>query len=117
MSVRTYIREWLVETDAGEGREHRIFPNHILAKDDSEDAAVDSAGPGEFRVRVSGTVSNVLGPTKAQLKLEPMGFPLFFKPRVKDRVFYPSDVGQPVTSAVAFTYEKPIGYDVRKKAN
>jgi hypothetical protein len=113
---RTYIREWLVDVEVRGGRELRIFPHHILAKDESEDNTVDPEAPGECRVRVPGAISRVLGPTKADLKIEPMGFSLFFKPRVKDRVFYPSDVGQRVTCAVAFTYEKPIGYDVRKRA-
>jgi hypothetical protein len=91
------------------------LPNYILARDESEDNAIDPAAPGELRVRINGAISQVLGPTKAYLKLEPMGFSLFFKPRVKDRVFYNSDVGEPVTCAVAFTYEKPIAYDVRRR--
>jgi hypothetical protein len=113
--VRTYIREWLVEVEVSGGSEMRILPNHLFAKDDSEDKPVEPSAPGKCRVRLPGTILQVPGPTKATLKLEPMGFPLFFKPRVGNRLYYTSDVGQAVTCAVAFTYEKPIGYDVRKR--
>jgi hypothetical protein len=44
-----------------------------------------------------------------------MGFEVFFKPRVQDRQYFKSDEGRTrVTCAIAFTYEKPIAYDVRR---
>ena len=51
-------------------------------------------------------VHQVPSSTAAYLKLEPMGFEVFFRPRVQDRHFFKSDEGRTrVTFAIAFIYE------------
>ena len=118
LGVRTRIREWLVsENSPGKtGIEYRIYPHHLLVKDGLDESPVALQVAGERRARIMGRVSRVRSATEAYLKIEPMGFELFFRPRVQQgEAFYKSDEGSTmVSSAVAFTYEKPIGYDVRR---
>ena len=61
------------------------------------------------------TVARVESSTVAFIAIEPMGFQLFFQPRVKGHEFYKSDEGRArVTFLVAFTYEKPQAFDVER---
>ncbi len=117
LTVRTYIREWLVEVTRTHGKEFAIYPNHLLSRHDGDEDQIDNVSSGESRVRLPAVIDRVRSSTQAFLKLEPMGFELFFKPRIKvqgeERRYYPSDEGKRVTCAVAFTYEKPIAYDVK----
>ena len=115
LGVRTFIREWLVEANITHGKELRIFPHHLIAKEEAGDTLAAPRSPSDRRVSLSGTVYKVVSSTAAYLRLEPMGFEVFFKPRVQDRQYFKSDEGRTrVTCAIAFTYEKPIAYDVRR---
>ena len=92
-SVRTFIREWLVEVPTSKGDEYRIFPNHLIGKEDTGDRLISERSPTDVRVTLTGVVTDVFSSTQARLQIEPMGFELFFKPRVLDRRFYKQDEG------------------------
>ena len=59
-------------------------------------------------------IGEVKGGTVGYVNIEPMGYELFFAPRVRGREYYKSDEGARVKFLVAFTYEKPRAFDVTR---
>jgi hypothetical protein len=111
LTVRSYAREWLVQMQIGTKSELRILPNHLFNKDEAGDEAKARIPLDESRSIFRGTISKVLSSTMAYLKVEPMGYEIFFKPRVGELRFYKQDEGNAhVEFTVAFTYDKPIAY-------
>lgn len=115
LGVRRYIREWLVGVDTSDGSEYRVYPGHLF---DIPQARMDSKDIGAFvdnRIKLSGTIARVESSTVGFITIPPMGFQLFFQPRVKGHEFYKSDERRTrVTCMVAFTYEKPLAFDVER---
>jgi hypothetical protein len=122
LAIRRYTREWLVKFSlAASGttvQEYRIFPNYLFdsssvshaSERDRVRMAVD------VRQRLKGRIARVVSSTEGRIAIEPMGFEIFFQPRVTDKVFYRSDAERQteVTFMVQFTYEKPQAFDVER---
>jgi tetratricopeptide (TPR) repeat protein len=116
LAIRSYIREWLVQLKLSTGTEWRIYPNYIFAsKDDEGELGTVLRGEEDPRVILDGTVLDVVSSTVAYLAIKGTNFKVFFKPRVLNRLFFKSDERRTkVSFAVAFTYDKPIAYDVQR---
>ena len=119
MAVRSRLREWLVEMNGPKGQELRFLPNYLFSREDAEDrfAHAHAHEAHDLRKRLQGEVYRVPTSTEGWIKLGAMGFELFFKPRVRERsAFYPSDAAKRtrVSFAVAFTYDKPVAFDVQR---
>jgi tetratricopeptide (TPR) repeat protein len=115
LAVRRYIREWLVGVEVKDGIEYRIFPSHLFDVPQARIEAKPFKGFVDNRIKVAGSVKRIDSSTVGFVAIEPLGFQLFFQPRVKGHEFYKSDEGRArVKFLVAFTYEKPQAFDVEK---
>lgn len=115
LSVRRIIREWLVEFTRKTGPEYRIYPHHLygIVDDETDSRLLDRST--DDRVRLKGRVARVRSSTDGTLFIDPTGFEIFFKPRVRGKEFYYSDEGKShVEFNVAFTYEKPQAFNVTR---
>jgi hypothetical protein len=100
LTHRLNRREWL-------GAGNTLIPNKSISFDSQKEEPITKDLP-----RIEGTIKYV-GESSGEISIPPYGKTIHFKPKRHDKKFYKSDEGKKVTFNVAFTYDKPIAYDVR----
>jgi hypothetical protein len=101
LTHRLYRREWL-------GPHFTLLPNRSVPFDSNKEEH-NTTG----LLRITGTIKKVAADVHGDISIPPYGKLIYFPPKRHDQKFYKSDEGKSVTFNVAFTYDKPVAYNVR----